>query len=337
MNHRDRLDALNAWLGDVLTSSDFGIAAASNDASFRRYYRVRHRSGTFIAMDAPPDKEDCGPFVKIAAAFGQLGLNVPRVLEADTEQGFLLLTDLGQYTYLRELNRDNYRRLYRDALNALFVLQTRGTPGDVLPDYSAALLMNEMALFRDWFLDRHLGVAMDNGTAAALQEAFEFLAAAALEQPRVWVHRDYHSRNLMVTADNNPGILDFQDAVFGPVTYDLVALLRDCYVSWPAARVKAWLTGYYRRLRRSGLLPPEADAARFRLWFDLMGVQRHLKAAGIFARLHHRDGKPDYLKEIPRTLNYVVEVCGQYRELGGLREVFERHVIPRMPAVDGSS
>lgn len=330
MNHMDRLELLNAWLRRVLGLSDYAIAPASWDASFRRYYRVRLGDISYIAMDAPPDREDCGPFISVAAAFAEAGLNVPRVLATDLAQGFLLLTDLGQKTYLEQLSQSNYSRLYRDALEALFLLQSRGKDRGVLPEYGHELLMREMALFRDWFMARQLGIGGDGELGRDLEDTFQYLTREAMAQPRVWVHRDYHSRNLMVTESLNPGVLDFQDAVIGPVTYDLVSLLRDCYISWPAQQVEAWLAGYYQRLGEAGMLPRETDLAQFRRWFDLMGVQRHLKAIGIFARLNQRDAKPGYLRDIPRTLNYVIEVCARYPELAMLQRMVQQHVLPAM-------
>ncbi len=335
MNHGDRLGLLNAWLKETLGLTDYTLAPVSWDASFRRYYRIGLSNVSYIAMDAPPDKEDCRPFITVARAFAEAGLNVPRVLESDLARGFLLLTDLGQQTYLQVLDQTNYARLYRDALEALFTLQANGKDSSVLPEYGHELLMREMALFRDWFMYRQLNIEIDNATAQDLEDTFEYLAREALAQPRVWVHRDYHSRNLMATEARNPGVLDFQDAVVGPVTYDLVSLLRDCYVNWPAQQIEAWLAGYYQRLGEAGLLPRETDLNQFRRWFDLMGVQRHLKAIGIFARLNRRDAKPGYLREIPRTLNYVIDVCARYPELAALQRMVRQHVMPAMDMSGG--
>ena len=330
MNHEARLGLLNAWLTDSLGLSDYTIAPVSGDASFRRYYRIRLSDASYVAMDAPPEKEDCGPFITVASAFAEAGLNVPRVLESDLAQGFLLLTDLGHQTYLDVLDQANHARLYRDALDTLFALQAHGKDSSMLPEYGYELFMREMTLFRDWFMNRQLDIEVNSTTARDLEDTFEFLTREALAQPRVWVHRDYHSRNLMVTETRNPGVLDFQDAVIGPVTYDLVSLLRDCYVNWPAQQVEAWLAGYYQRLGESGLLPSRTDLTQFRRWFDLMGVQRHLKAVGIFARLNRRDAKPGYLRDIPRTLNYVIEVCRRYPELAMLQRVVRQSVMPAM-------
>jgi aminoglycoside/choline kinase family phosphotransferase len=310
-----RFEALKLWVGTVLAYPEYEIKPASADASFRRYFRVYAGGVTHIVMDAPPEKEDIRPFIRIARRLQALGLNVPDVLQQDLDQGFLLLGDLGTHVYLAQLNPDTVERLYGDALGALVVLQA-GTGSDdlVLPDYDHPLLRREMELFREWYIGRHLGLTLTTGQHAVLDQAFDVLAHSALAQPRVWVHRDYHSRNLMRTEVNNPGILDFQDAVLGPVTYDLVSLLRDCYIAWPRALVEEWALGYQALAFQSGL-PVGEDEAQFLRWFDLMGVQRHLKATGIFARLWHRDGKSGYLNDIPRTLGYVWDVSNRYPEL----------------------
>jgi aminoglycoside/choline kinase family phosphotransferase len=318
----ERLAELQYWLADELGFGDFTIVPASSDASFRRYFRVSSGKTSQIVMDAPPDKEDCGPFINIASALADLGLNVPLILEADVRRGFLLMSDLGSVHYLQALNEQNVERLYGDALHALRLLQTAPVEDADLPDYDRDLLLREMALFRDWYLARHLQLAMGEALSEVLEQSFAFLADEALGQPRAWVHRDYHSRNLMVTEMSNPGILDFQDAVIGPVTYDLVSLLRDCYVRWPQERVTAWVRDYLALSQANGLLSG-IDPQQFQRWFDLMGVQRHLKAIGIFARLNYRDGKPGYLPDIPRTLGYVLEVSERYSELSPLRRLLE--------------
>ena len=314
----DRYQLLLEWLDDVLPMPPAQIAPASSDASFRRYFRVWYDDQTRIVMDAPPEKEDCRPFVAIAQAMHGLQLHVPEVLAGDLDRGLLLLTDLGTRQYLAELDKCNVPRLYSDALDALARLQVGGDPGSaLLPPYDSALLHREMELFRDWFLSQLLGLSLREDEHHVLDHTFALLADNALEQPRVWVHRDYHSRNLMVTDAANPGVLDFQDAVVGAVTYDLVSLLRDCYIAWPRAQVESWVLAHRARLRALGMSGLD-DADLFLRWFDLMGVQRHLKAIGIFARLNLRDGKPGYLRDIPRTLGYVLEVAGRYPELAGL-------------------
>jgi len=327
-----RLEALKHWLDKELTLKEYTLTPASSDASFRRYFRISHEGESYIVMDAPPEKEDSRPFVSVARLFFDAGLNVPEIIDENLEQGFLLLGDLGSRLYLEALDETSVERLYGDALGALAAIQTCRPGAGVLPEYDRTLLMTEMGLFRDWLVGRHLGLTPDAAQAAMLDAACERLAENALEQPQVCVHRDYHSRNLMVTGRNNPGILDFQDAVIGPVTYDLVSLLRDCYIAWPRARVEDWALGYQELALQSGILREEhEDPAVFLRWFDLMGVQRHLKAAGIFARLNHRDGKPGYLADIPRTLGYVVDVAAHYPEISGLGEFIDREVVSRLP------
>ncbi|MBK8182444.1 MAG: phosphotransferase [Candidatus Competibacteraceae bacterium] len=325
----DRELLLREWLETVLPTSPVRIAPASSDASFRRYFRVWYDDQTRIVMDAPPDKEDCRPFVAIARAMHQLGLNTPEIMAEDIEQGLLLLTDFGSRPYLPELDQRSAPRLYEDALDALARLQVGGDPSSpLLPPYDSGLLHREMELFREWFLERQIGLSLREDEHQVLDHSFARLADNALEQPRVWVHRDYHSRNLMVTAPNNPGVLDFQDAVVGAVTYDLVSLLRDCYIAWPRARVESWALAHRVKLRARGMNGLD-DTEQFLRWFDLMGVQRHLKATGIFARLNLRDGKPGYLQDIPRTLGYILEVANRYPELAALRAMLVEREVDR--------
>lgn len=324
-----RLTALSQWVVHELADRHCDIRPASADASFRRYFRVRLANGqSYIVMDAPPDKEDSRPYIEVARRFRALGLNVPEVLAQDLAQGFLLITDLGAQSYLEALNDESVERLYDDALGALVVLQAGiFTDSSFLPPYNEALLQREMELFREWYLGRHLGLTLSSTQHAILDRSFAALTESALAQPQVWVHRDYHSRNLMVHPGHNPGILDFQDAVRGPATYDLVSLLRDCYIAWPRARVEEWAKGYRALALQSGV-PVCDDEALFLRWFDLMGVQRHLKAIGIFARLNHRDGKPGYLNDIPRTLGYVLEVSARYPVLQPLQQMLQQLGVP---------
>jgi len=329
-----RLQHLQSWLKEVAGLTDFRISVASADASFRRYFRVHLADRTLIAMDAPPDKEDCAPFVRIAKAFGALGLHVPEIICEDLSNGFLLLSDLGDTQYAQVLAPGTVDALYGDAMDALYRLQTGPRPSLSLPAYDYALLQREMDLFRDWFLGKHLGIMLDANQQAALAQVSEQLAQSALAQPQVWVHRDYHSRNLMKLDQGNPGVLDFQDAVVGAVTYDLVSLLRDCYVDWPRPQVEAWAEAYRLRLSEQGLLR-DVDSRTFRRWFDWMGVQRHMKAIGIFARLNHRDNKPGYLKDIPRTLGYVLQVTQDYVELQPLNKLIHQVVAPRYELTTG--
>jgi aminoglycoside/choline kinase family phosphotransferase len=321
-----RLEILKSWLGRELSCARPEIAPASADASFRRYFRVQHPlqedGHSLIVMDAPPDKESTAPFIQVSRLLVGAGLHAPQVLAADSEAGFLLLTDLGQTDYLSALSEKNVDALYADALNALLVMHTQlSAAAQGLPPYDARLLRQEMELFREWYLKKHLILTLSAEQEATLDRVFSLLTATALAQPRVFVHRDYHSRNLMVTAENNPGILDFQDAMYGPVTYDLVSLLRDCYIAWPRAQVEQWALDYLHRLQEAGMVPRAMDDQNLLQWFDWMGVQRHLKATGIFARLSHRDHKHGYLQDIPRTLGYVREVCGRYPALTPLAEL----------------
>jgi aminoglycoside/choline kinase family phosphotransferase len=310
-----RLGVLTRWVTEDLGFAGSRIEPASADASFRRYFRVTRGADSYIVMDAPPDKETLEPFVGVARSLKGMGLNVPVVLARDMRQGLLLLSDLGTRQYLDELaaGRD-VDRLYGDALASLVRMQTRGEDGaQGLPPYDRALLHREMELMPEWFLGSHLETPRDVRVRAMLDRLFEFLSQSALAQPATFVHRDYHSRNLLMTDEANPGILDFQDAVRGAVTYDAVSLLKDCYIAWPAARVRGWLLGYRRALLDSGF-DLAAGEGEFIRWFDLMGLQRHIKVLGIFARLFYRDGKSGYLKDLPRVLAYAREAAALYPE-----------------------
>ncbi|MDH5180543.1 MAG: phosphotransferase [Gammaproteobacteria bacterium] len=309
-----RVALMHRWLRNDLQLGEYAFAPASADASFRRYFRISLNGETRIVMDAPPDKEDTHPFVGIARLFLQLGLHVPEILAQNETDGFLLLSDLGSTDYLRRLNDNSEPQLYGAALTALLKLQICPLPAAYpFPPYNKTLLLNEMGLFTEWYLGRHLHIELNDQQQAMFDHLFELLADNALQQPQVVVHRDYHSRNLMVS-EPNPGVLDFQDAVIGPVTYDLVSLLRDCYIAWPRSHVEQRVADYHRDAIAAGILSG-VDFAQFLRWFDLMGVQRHLKATGIFARLNYRDGKAGYLPDIPRTMGYVKEVASRYTEL----------------------
>jgi hypothetical protein len=308
-----RLDQLSQWLRDDLRLGDAVVARASEDASFRRYFRVDLPGGrTFVAMDAPPPMEDCRPFVKVAKLLHDAGVHAPQVHARDLARGFLLLEDLGSTTYLHKLDESNASALYQDAIDALIRFQRVPSEG-VLPAYDEALLRRELSLFPDWYVARHLSRALDERQRVALEGVFARLVANNLSQPRVFVHRDYHSRNLMV-CERNPGVLDFQDAVHGPVTYDLVSLLRDAYVAWPEERQIDWAVRYWERARASGIAV-DPDFGAFWRDFEWMGVQRQVKVLGIFARLAHRDGKRAYVDDMPRVMAYLRAACGRYREL----------------------
>jgi len=337
----ERLQLLENWLRRDLQFPLERIEPASVDASFRRYFRVWRGGETFIAMDAPPEQVSIVPYVEVAGKLLRMGVTVPRIFARDDARGFLLASDLGTRMYLDELaaHRDDTARvdgLYRDALVALCTIQAKGT-GDAagLPPYDRAFFLREMNLMPEWFCAKHLRLSLSAAEEKELADSFDLLANAALEQPQGFVHRDFHSRNLMVLTPGdhhgNPGILDFQDAVLGPVTYDPVSLLKDCYISWPRERLRAWLSGY-RRMAEAAGVPVGDSEERYVRWFDLIGAQRHLKVLGIFSRLFHRDGKAGYLRDLPRVLDYVVEVCSAYRreegELGGLGDFLERRVRP---------
>jgi aminoglycoside/choline kinase family phosphotransferase len=317
-----RLVELERWLGAQFPAQPCTLAPASADASFRRYFRARFADGrSFIIMDAPPDKEDCAPFLQVADLFAAAGAHVPAIHAQDLKAGFLLLEDLGESTFLDCLNRgDDPQPLYGAATDTLVRIQQSSRPG-LLPDYDRALLGRELNLFPDWYLARELRRELAPGDRQVLRAAFDALLANNLAQPRVFVHRDYHSRNLM-QSDPLPGVVDFQDAVYGPITYDLVSLLRDAYQSWEEAQVLDWAVRYWEKARKAGL-PVQVDFADFYRDFEWMGAQRQLKVIGIFARLCHRDGKQRYLADIPRVLGYLVAACRRYRELAPLARLLE--------------
>jgi len=318
MATRDEL--IKNWLNEKI-GGNYEYRPASEDASFRRYFRVQQDANTWILMDAPPDKEDSKPFVRVAQLLASVDVNVPRIHEQDLGQGFLLLSDLGDEQYLSHLNPNSVQSMYADALEALFAIQSKAPlswDGESLPPYDRAMLLREMELFREWYVGKHLGFNLTEQQHQALDHVFGLLAESALAQPQVFVHRDYHSRNLMLTPHDNPGIIDFQDAVVGAISYDLVSLLRDCYIAWPRQQVETWALDYLHRCMDAKLFAETEDKELLR-WFDFMGVQRHLKASGIFARLKHRDGKHGYIKDIPRTLDYVKDVASRYSQLQPLQ------------------
>lgn len=299
------------------------VRPASSDASFRRYFRVDGDDRSFIVMDAPPDKENIEPFVRVAALFGQSGVSVPQVLAQNAREGFLLLSDLGTTTYLDKLDDANAGMLYRDAIDALLRIQLASKP-HVLPEYDRATLKRELDLFPEWYIGKHMQFAMTPERQAILEKMFNTLLASNLAQPQVFVHRDYHSRNLMhMSSDTgNPGILDFQDALYGPLTYDLVSLLRDAYIEWDEERVLDWVIRYWEKAKKAGL-PVNPDIDQFYKDFEWMGVQRHLKVLGIFARLYHRDGKDAYLKDMPLVMKYASKTAHRYHELAPLARLLD--------------
>ncbi|HTT02646.1 MAG TPA: phosphotransferase [Steroidobacteraceae bacterium] len=326
MTHVDsRLALLQEWLVNEARVRAERIEPASSDASFRRYFRVFDGGRTLIVMDAPPEQEDVRPYLKVSALLESLGAHVPRVHQADVARGLVLLEDLGSTHYLSELAAGaDPEPLYRDALDVLAVIQARGTQvARELPPYDRDALLRELALMPEWFCARHLALELSAEERELIAATFEFLIREALAQPQVFVHRDYHSRNLMVLAERNPGVLDFQDALRGPLGYDLVSLLKDCYIAWPRERVARWVGAHRERLLAQGFKACGGERELLR-WFDLIGVQRHLKVLGIFARLWYRDGKPGYLQDLRLTLRYVLTTCAEYPELHELGRFLER-------------
>jgi len=317
-----RLEALQGWLASLSTIPllPHSLRPASADASFRRYFRVDVSGSTsLIAMDAPPPQENVAPFIRIAEIFGNTGVCVPKIVAQDVERGFLLLSDLGNTTFLQHLNADTAPSLYLGAIDALIKIQSHSQP-DVLPEYDRATLLRELMLFPDWYIGKHLGVVLNPSQNETLQKVFDTLLANNLAQAQVFVHRDYHSRNLMVLDPANsrnavdPGILDFQDALYGPITYDLVSMLRDAYIEWDEELVLDWAIKYWERARKAGL-PVAPDIDTFYRDFEFMGMQRHLKVLGIFARLYYRDGKDAYLNDMPLVMRYVRKAAGRYKAL----------------------
>ena len=321
----DRAAARLAWTRRQLGDDTLMLESASADASFRSYWRTRHAGRSWIVMDSPPAQEDPRPWLEIGARLSAAGLHVPAVQAQDLERGFLLIEDLGTQLYLPALDDDTVNALYGDALDALLRMQRDADVTGMQP-YDHAFLQRELEIMPEWFLRRHLGHAPACGEWDVLESAFTVLLHNALEQPRCFVHRDYHSRNLLVTADNNPGIIDFQGALHGPITYDLASLLRDCYIVWDRARVEAWVESYRLRLQAAQLIGAEVDHPRFLRWFDLTGLQRHIKVLGIFCRLCYRDGKPGYLDDLPRVYDYVTDVAARYPELADFVTLLRRCV-----------
>lgn len=319
-----RILTLLDWLEHDLLLATASCEPASSDASFRRYFRVKVSEGSFIVMDAPPERESVSSFIKVAHILKASEIHVPTIFAQNSKDGFLLLEDFGSQCFLDRLDADTADGLYQKALDSLFNLQANTSVSDCdLPVYDEPLLSRELGIFDEWFLQQLLEIDMP---AHIRETLHELLIGSALAQPRVCVHRDFHSRNLMVLESGSPGVLDFQDAVVGPITYDLVSLLRDCYIAWPEVRIEQWMAAYHHRLLRHGLL--DCSLEQFKRWFDLMGMQRHLKAIGIFSRLKLRDDKHGYLKDIPRTLNYVVEQARVYPELAEFSQFLQSRVLP---------
>lgn len=319
-----RLEALEQWVGEQLGQPVSGVPASS-DASFRRYFRFAVDGRSLIGMDAPPPQEDCAPFVMVDRLLADAGVHVPEILAEDLERGFLLLSDLGSQTWLHVINEANADDMFPKAIEAVVQIQVASRPG-VLPEYDEALLRRELDLFPEWYVERHCGVKWEADQQAAWSAVCDTLLSQALAQSRVFVHRDFMPRNLM-HSDPDPGVIDFQDAVYGPVSYDPICLFKDAFLSWPEERVMGWLTSYWQQARDAGI-PVPGDLDRFLLDCDLMGAQRHLKVIGIFARICHRDGKPHYLEDVPRFFAYLDTVIARRPELAALAPLLDQ-VRPR--------
>lgn len=342
IDKRSRELALNRWAREMLVRSevqvahDFKLVSASDDASFRRYFRGEAGGGSFIFVDAPPDREDSRPFVHVAGLLKRAGLNAPDVHHKDLELGFMMLTDFGDRLYLDALieGNEDIERLYRDAIEGIVRMQLMTSP-TALPCYSEQLLREEMNLFTDWLVPKQLALELSMAETRLIESVFELLVANAESQPIAFVHRDYHSRNLMIVDQGNPGIIDFQDAVIGPVTYDLVSLLKDCYFRFPQPEVEHWVGFFRSRLIEENVIASVSSDAFLR-WFDLMGMQRHIKVAGIFSRLNLRDGKPRYLADIPLVVSYITEVCARYEELDEFGRWLDHRIVPNIAALGRS-
>ncbi|MGI9228219.1 MAG: aminoglycoside phosphotransferase family protein [Gammaproteobacteria bacterium] len=323
MNSDLRLAQLDEWIKETLGVSKYSLIPVSGDASFRRYFRFKADKAQYIAVDAPPEKESNESFVNITHLLESEGLPVPHIFFSSLDLGFFLLDDFGDTLLLEVLDKDSANTLYKKALEALIIIQQ--TPATSLPSYDNSLLMTEMELFREWYLQKHLSIVLTSTEQQLLDKTFKVLAENALNQPQVFVHRDYHSRNLMKIDNNYPGIIDYQDAVRGPITYDLVSLLRDCYIKWPQQQIKSWALTYRDQIVDKKIIE-SIDDQTFLKWFDLMGIQRHLKAIGIFSRLNMRDNKPNYLHDIPRTLEYITTVAPKYSETQLLANIIQDSV-----------
>lgn len=333
MNTHDRAAARLQWTRRILDDASLTLAPASADASFRSYWRTQHAGRSWIVMDSPPAQEDPAPWLQIGSRLAAAGLHVPAVQAHDLQQGFLLIEDLGNRLYLPALNEQTADALYGDAMDALLRMQTRMDCSD-LPPFDRAMLASGLEVMPEWFLQRHLDHAPDGDEQDVLDAAFDLIIRNALEQPRCFVHRDFHSRNLLIVEHDDPvvaagtlaspGIIDFQGALAGPVTYDLASLLRDAYIAWPRERVEGWVESYRQRLRDAGLIAKGIDRAHFLRWFDLTGLHRHVRVLGQFYRLWYRDGKPGYLADVPRVYRYVVSVARSYPELAAFAALLER-------------
>lgn len=325
-----RKQQLAAWASKTLSCPLPELAIVSGDASFRRYFRLQHENQSIIAVDAPPQHENNHAFVTVGQLLAEQGLLVPQFIATNFDNGFLLLSDLGDRLYLDELNQTNVDELYQKAIDALLKMQQIQLSDSSLPDYDKPKLTTELNLFKQWFIQRHLNITLTKTENQILEHLFEELLAAALAQKQVFVHRDFHSRNLMICDKRTPAIIDFQDAVKGPISYDLVSLLKDCYIQWPNEQVKAWCHYYYQQATQKQLLNTSFEA--FHQHFDWMGLQRHIKVLGIFCRLNYRDGKPHYLNDLPLVFNYVLQTASIYPQFADFVELMQQKIQPAFEA-----
>lgn len=320
-----RLNRLLQWLQSCFQTSDIVLSSLDGDAGFRRYFRFTHSNKDYIAVDAPKDYCNNEQFVYISNYLSKLGIRVPKIHHYDKENGYFCLEDLGKTLLADVLTPDSVEAYYQSALSPLYLLSKADISQVELPDYDAAFIHTELNIFTEWLLDKHLALTLTVQEQKLIAQTNEVLVASALEQPKVVMHRDYHSRNIMLSNLSDLSVIDFQDAVKGPITYDVVSLLRDCYVRWPTALVNKVFDNFCEHVSQE--LALSVSKEQWRRWFDLMGMQRHIKASGIFARLNYRDGKTHYMKDIPLTLNYIVDVCKLYPELSDFGQFVERRVL----------
>lgn len=327
MNSNNRFIELQAWIKDLLYTANYELVPLANDASFRKYYRLYRADQTYVVMDSPLDKEDPQPFMKIAFALEAVGVNVPRICASDPGKGFLLLTDFGNRRFLEALDAHNVDQLYHQAINTLVSIQKCRQLSDFkIPFFDTPFMFEELLRFSEWYLQGQLKIHLSVNEKQMLNATYKKLIAVIDNQPKLFIHRDYHSRNLMLLKDQRIGVLDFQDAMWGPISYDIVSLLKDCYIAWPVEKVKQWALSYWKQVSVTQSID-EYGPQQFLYWFDWMGLQRHLKAIGIFARLNLRDKKPGYLKDIPRTMSYVMQTVSQYDEFAHFKEFLEQKVL----------
>ncbi|MCL1076671.1 aminoglycoside phosphotransferase [Parashewanella spongiae] len=324
-----RFICLTQWL-EKYFGEPVSISLVSGDASFRRYFRVIRPNSNYIAVDSPVDLVPIDPFIEMANAYTLAGLKVPKVIATDKTQGFMLLSDLGDIQLLNQLTENTVHHYYSEALNLLpKVTRVNGTTQHALPQFDQAFILKELNIFNEWLLEFHLNLKIDSETQTMLDTCFEDLTNNALQQPQYAMHRDYHSRNIMLQ-DNQLHLIDFQDTVIGPVTYDAVSLLRDCYIIWPEECIQQLMQHHYQLCKAHKLINESISFAQYQHWFDLMGMQRHIKIAGIFARLYHRDNKSGYLKDIPQALKYLIQVSAKYSEFASLKHWIECEILPRV-------